>query len=104
MPGLPLIKHGGNRVQGGQNIITYLEQRLPVDVYPMMIPCSSSTKAYQKFIFFSSLLNNTDLAALSIGLVNHPELRVDQGEPITVDLPQLKTMFQRALESDAGKA
>ena len=104
MPGLPLIKHGGNRVEGGQNIITYLEQRLPVDVYPMMIPCTSSTKAYQKFIFFSSLLDNTDLAALSIGLVNHPELRVDQGEPITVDLPHLKTMFQRALESDAGKA
>ena len=103
LPKLPSLKHGENEVSGGQSIITYLEQRLPVDLYPMMIPCTSSTKAYQKFIFFSSLLDNTDLAALTLGLLNYPELRVAQEESVNIDLAGLKMAFDRALENEAGK-
>ena len=102
LPALPALKHGENELSGGQSIITYLEQRLPVDLYPMMIPCTSSTKAYQKFIFFSSLLDNTDLAALTLGVINYPELRVDQEESVNIDLAELKMTFERALENEAG--
>ena len=102
LPGLPLLRHGENKVEGGQSIITYLEQRLPVDLYPVMIPCTSSTKAYQKFIFFSSLLDNTDLAALTLGVHNHPELRVNPEESVNIDSDELKKTFERALENDGG--
>ena len=72
---------------------------MPVDKFPMMIPCTSSTKAYQKYIFFSALLDNMDLNTLTLGLEilydDYSELRT-QGT-ISPDLIEFKGSLAKRL-------
>ena len=98
----PTLKYGDeDLVEGAQRITTYLEGKVPVDKFPMMIPCTSSTKAYQKYIFFSALLDNMDLNALTLGLEilynDYSELR-NQGT-ISPDLIKFKESLEMRLQS-----
>ena len=95
---LPALKFGQEDVVfGSQRIMTYLEQKVPVDTHPMMIPCTTSMKAHQKYIFFSSILDNLDLTALALGLLNHPELKSD--DSIYFDLSKFKISLAKSLET-----
>jgi glutathione S-transferase len=94
----PVLKHGENSVMGTLKIMSYLEQTFPVDVYPKMIPCTTSTKSYQKYIFYSSLIDNTDLTALSLGLINNPNIRSDA--QMKINLEKLKKSLEMCLETE----
>ena len=98
----PTLKYGDEDiVVGAPRITTYLEGKVPVDKFPMMIPCTSSTKVYQKYIFFSALLDNIDLNALTLGLEilydDYSELR-KQGT-ISPDLIKFKGSLEMRLKS-----
>jgi len=47
-------------------IMDFLERNLPVDIYPMAIPCSTSTRSYQKYLFFASLLDTMPMEGLAL--------------------------------------
>ena len=65
---LPVLKYNNEDViTESLKIMSFLEQKIPVDVYPMMIPCTTSTKVYQKYIFYASLLDQISLDAIALG-------------------------------------
>ena len=65
---LPVLKYNNEDIiTESLKIMSFLEQKVPVDVYPMMIPCTTSTKLYQKYIFYASLLDQIDFDAIALG-------------------------------------
>lgn len=65
---LPTLLFNKNLVKSGaMKIFHFLEEKIPVDVYPMMIPCTTSTHLYQKYLYLSSQIENIDLVALDVG-------------------------------------
>ena len=69
---LPVLKYNGEDViTESLKIMSFLEQKIPVDIYPMMIPCTTSTKIYQKYIFYASLLDQINLDAIALGTELH---------------------------------
>ena len=64
---LPVLKYNNeDTITESLKIMSFLEQKIPVDIYPMLIPCTTSTKLYQKYIFYSSLLDQIDLDAMAL--------------------------------------
>ena len=65
---LPLIRYQNQTVVAGDilKIFDSLEQNYPVDRYPMMIPCTTSTNTYQKYLFYSTQLENINIKALNL--------------------------------------
>ena len=47
-------------------IMDFLERKLPVDIYPMAIPCSTSTRSYQKYLFYSALLHTIPMEGIKL--------------------------------------
>ena len=47
-------------------IMDFLERNLPVDIFPMAIPCSTSTRSYQKYLFYASLLDTIPMEGLAL--------------------------------------
>ena len=47
-------------------IMDFLERKLPVDIYPMAIPCSTSTRSYQKYLFYSALLQTIPMEGIKL--------------------------------------
>ena len=47
-------------------IMDFLERNLPVDIYPMAIPCSTSTRSYQKYLFYAALLDTIPMEGLAL--------------------------------------
>ena len=62
-------------------IMDFLERKLPVDIYPMAIPCSTSTRAYQKYLFYCSLLHTIPMDGI--------KLRTEAEEANIDDISQL---------------
>ena len=62
-------------------ILDFLERKLPVDIYPMAIPCSTSTRSYQKYLFYSALLQTIPMEGI--------KLRAEGDERKVKDLEQL---------------
>ena len=73
-------------------IMSFLEQKVPVDIYPMMIPCTTSTKVHQKYIFYASLLDQINFDAIALGV------DAKESEP----LKDLCTKKLKTMETFAG--
>ena len=63
----PVMKFNNNDVViESLKIMDFLERSLPVDIYPMAIPCSTSTRSYQKYLFYVSLLDTIPMDGLAL--------------------------------------
>ena len=82
---------------GAVKINNFLEENVPVDIYPMMIPCTTSPAVYQKYLFFTSQIQSINLTALEAGHLLYGR-EVDTTEAIThFDLQEeIKQMGQIA--------
>ena len=67
---------------GVVKINNFLEENVPVDIYPMMIPCTTSPALYQKYLFFTSKIQSINLTALEAGHLLYGK-EVDTTEAIT---------------------
>ncbi len=38
-------------------ILHTLESRVPIDLHPQLVPCTSDTVAYQKHVYYTALLD-----------------------------------------------
>ena len=47
-------------------MFNFLEEQYPVDLFPMLVPCTTSTKDYQKYLYYSALLENIKLDLLDM--------------------------------------
>ena len=75
--------------------IDNMEQTLPVDIYPMMVPCSTSTRSYQKYLYYSNLLQTLNLDSF-----NHES----SGNIITEELIKIEkvlSQFESLLEDNS---
>ena len=68
-------------ISGVLRIFNFLEENVPVDKYQMLIPCTTSTKLYQKYIYFSSQIEN----------INFDALKLNNSESISSDVEKLKS-------------
>ena len=68
-------------ISGVLRIFNFLEENVPVDKYQMLIPCTTSTKLYQKYIYFSSQIEN----------INFDALKLNNSKSISSDVEKLKS-------------
>ena len=63
---VPVINFGNKKVSDILKIFDFLEENIPVDRHQSLVPCTTSTRLYQKYLFYSSLLESIDVWALQI--------------------------------------
>ena len=66
-------------------IMDFLERKLPVDIYPMAIPCSTSTRSYQKYLFYAALLQTIPMEGIKLRAAPHQQ-RVKDLEELLLSL------------------
>lgn len=67
---LPTLLFGKSTVKSrAEQIVKHIEKHVPTSLYPELIPCTSDTVAYQKYLLYSTKMNQIDITALEIG--NH---------------------------------
>ena len=65
---LPTMLYDKNTLKtGSMKIIHFIEENFPVNQYPALIPCTIPPILHQKFLYFSSQLDDIDMTALEIG-------------------------------------
>ncbi len=47
-------------VTDSTRIIHTLEAKIPVDKYPQLVPCTSDTMDYQKYVYYTALLDEVN--------------------------------------------
>ena len=66
---LPTLLYGKNTVKTDSvKINHFIEERVPSSLYQALIPCTTSTAQYQRYLYLSSKISQIDVTALEIGI------------------------------------